>query len=152
MIRGRLAWLAAALAALSLAGAVAGLWFWRQISRPYAGWDGAEAVVLLERGLDAGSMLERLGEAGVLRSPGVLRAWLALRGGAGALQAGEYRFDSPASPFEVLDRLARGDVVLHPVTLPEGLVLEDTAAIELELEGSCGQLDVRHTSQDGVIR
>ena len=44
-----------------------------------------------------------------------------------SLKAGEYRFDRPATPFEVVDRLARGDVFLRPITFPEGLTLREMA-------------------------
>jgi UPF0755 protein len=121
----RLAVGALALTVIGLACAAA--WAWRTLHVPHAGWEGAEAVVLLEPGLDAGSVLRELGQAGVLRHPRIVRAWLSLRGESGGLQAGEYRFDAPATPLEVLARLARGDVVLHEVTIPEGLVLRETA-------------------------
>jgi UPF0755 protein len=72
-------------------------------------------------------VLERLEAAGVIRSALPLRVWLLFRGGGDDLHAGEYRFAAPASPLDVLGRLRRGDVVLHAVTLPEGLVLEEIA-------------------------
>jgi len=97
-------------------------------SRPYAGWEGDHVDVELEPGIDAGTMLERLHEAGVVRHAGLVRAWLWWTGGAGTLQAGEYRFSEPATAMQVLARLRRGDVLLHAVTVPEGLSREETAA------------------------
>src|SRR5690606_32971242 len=44
------------------------------------------------------------------------------------IHAGEYRFAPPISTREVLDRLVRGAVVTHPVTVVEGLTLAETAA------------------------
>ncbi|MEE8137871.1 MAG: endolytic transglycosylase MltG, partial [Thermoanaerobaculia bacterium] len=43
------------------------------------------------------------------------------------LKAGEYRFSGPAATPEVLERLIRGEVVTHAVTLVEGWTLEETA-------------------------
>lgn len=102
-------------------------WAYSQLSQPYAGWEGKAADVLIEPGLDAGGLLERLAQAGVVRQPAIVRAWLSLRGGADRLHAGEYRFERPLSAFEVLDRLQRGDVRLYAVTFPEGLVLGQIA-------------------------
>ncbi len=113
-------------ALLLVAGGIAG-WAWNRWTAPYAGWSGTYVDVDLAAGSSAAAMLQRLGEAGVLRDPKTLRAWIALRGGGELLQAGEYRFDRPIAPFDVLDRLRRGDVLLHPVTVPEGLVLEEIA-------------------------
>lgn len=115
----------------ALLGALAALgglfWLQRFLHEPHAGWQGQAVDVELPAGLDAGAMLERLAAAGVVRNPRVLRAWLAARGGAERLHAGEYRFERPASPLEVLRRLRAGDVLLHPLTIPEGLTLAEVA-------------------------
>jgi UPF0755 protein len=103
-------------------------WAWRALHRPYAGWEGDAVEVVLEPGLDAGTVVRRLSDAGVMRHPRLARTWLAWRGAADRILAGEYRFDAPASPVDVLRRLERGDVMLHPVTLPEGLTRVEIAA------------------------
>jgi UPF0755 protein len=114
---------------LLVASAVPAIWFSWNLHSPYAEWTGDHVDVMLEPGLGAGEMLRRLGRAGVLRHPGMLRAWLSVRGGAESLQAGEYRFESSASALEVLKRLQSGDVLLHAVTIPEGLTLVETAEL-----------------------
>jgi UPF0755 protein len=98
------------------------------LSRPHAGWDGEFVDVELEPGVDAGTVLLRLRDAGVIEHRLPLRLWLAWKGGSGGLHAGEYRFDEPASPLEVLARLQAGDVLLHPITIPEGLTLAEIAS------------------------
>jgi UPF0755 protein len=102
-------------------------WVAYRLGEPHADWEGEAVVVELPRGMDAASMLERLNEAGVVRHPTLLRVWLAVRGGATGLKAGEYRFDRPVSDLSALDKLQRGEVLLHPVTVPEGLDLEEVA-------------------------
>jgi UPF0755 protein len=42
-------------------------------------------------------------------------------------QAGEYRFDKAASPLEVFERLARGDIFYYELVVPEGKNLFDIA-------------------------
>ncbi len=108
--------MALVLAVLSVAG-----WAWFELHKPHAGWEGEAAEIVLEPGLHAGKVLRRLAAAGVLEHPRLARAWLSWRGGAESLHAGEYRFDEAVTPLEVLRRLERGEVVLHSVTLPEGL-------------------------------
>ena len=44
------------------------------------------------------------------------------------LQAGEYRFERPASPLEVYDRIARGDIFYYELVVPEGRNMFDIAA------------------------
>lgn len=110
------------------------LWVDHEMRRPHAGWSGASVDVVLEPGLDAGSMLAELAAAGVLRYPRLARAWLLARGGADRLHAGEYRFDQPISAREALRRLRAGDVLLHEITLPEGLT-RSAVALRLEAAG-----------------
>ncbi len=102
-------------------------WFVRSINVPFSGWSGEAVDVVLEPGLGATTMLDRLQQAGVLGQPRLARLWVSLRNRGDKLQAGEYRFAEPASAVEVLERIERGDVLLHAATVPEGLVLEEIA-------------------------
>jgi len=111
-----------------LAVAVAAVWAWHELTTPVEAWGGGPVMVDLPRGLHAGAMFGKLHEDGVLRSPGLLRVWVGLRGGGERLHAGEYRFDEPLSSLAVLAMLERGEVVLHSMTLPEGLDIAEAAA------------------------
>lgn len=113
--------------ALLLLAVGAALWAHGAMSRPHRGWDGESVEIVVEPGVDAGTVLQRLHDAGVIRHPGLVKLWLRWNGGSGSLHAGEYRFDEAASALQVLERLRNGDVLLHPVTLPEGLDLAETA-------------------------
>ena len=125
---------AAAIGLLLVVLSAAGAWVWadRSMRKAHAGWAGTSVDVELAPGTPATRMVRQLGQAGVLRHPRVVTLWLRWRGGAGQLQAGEYRFDEAITPRQVLQRLRDGDVLLHPVTFPEGLVLEEVAAILAE--------------------
>jgi len=67
------------------------------------------------------TIARQLEEKGVIRSALMLRILARLRGEALDLQSGEYRFAGAANLSAVLERLRRGDVVLHRLTVPEGL-------------------------------
>jgi len=127
VISGRRLALALAVGLPLLAAALCAGWIWIELVTPHAGWQGSEAVVVLERGMPATAMLAVLREAGVLRRSWPLRVWLALRGGAERLSWGEYRFDRPLPPLRVLAMLEQARVWLHAVTIPEGLTIEATA-------------------------
>lgn len=45
----------------------------------------------------------------------------------GVLKAGEYRFDHPVPMVEVYNRLVRGDIYFHALTIPEGYNIFDIA-------------------------
>lgn len=119
------------LAALGVvAGAAAGMiWLDRASARPYDGHPGEVRLVAVAPGTSVDAIGRQLVAAGVVRDPQVFR-WALWRSGVGRrLQAGEYRFEGPMSAREVVEKLARGDVALWPVTFPEGLSIAEMAAL-----------------------
>ncbi|HRC26872.1 MAG TPA: endolytic transglycosylase MltG, partial [Alphaproteobacteria bacterium] len=80
-----------------------------------------EKLVLIPRGSGLNAIADRLAREGVVSSALMFRA-AALAGGAQAsLRAGEYLFAPGQSMETVIDRLARGDVFIRKITVPEGL-------------------------------
>ncbi len=116
------------LALVGLAVPIAGgVWVWQTLHRPYRAYQG-ERLIAVEPGTGARAILERLEEAGVLPDARLARAFLVYRLGDPSLKAGEYRFEEPLSTPQVLDKLIRGRVVTYPVTVIEGLTLEEIAS------------------------
>jgi UPF0755 protein len=86
----------------------------------------SETFVDIAPGTGTQGIAEQLQHAGILRSALELDALKLYRGGS--LKAGEYRFDHPATPAEVYDRLRRGDVYTVALRIPEGYNIFDIAA------------------------
>jgi UPF0755 protein len=114
---------------LAIAAAILGRTAWSRVHEPYKGYDAAEQFVEIPAGASAAEIRKRLLEAGVVRDELTLRAALRWSGTSRGLQAGEYRFDRPMSPVEVVEKLARGDVYGHRVTFPEGLTILEMARV-----------------------
>jgi UPF0755 protein len=94
-----------------------------------------ETFVDIPPGTGATAIATRLERAGIIRSRYAFDL-LRLRKG-GTLKAGEYRFDHPAPPAGVYDRLLRGDVYTQSLTIPEGYNIFDIAnAVEAAGFGS----------------
>ncbi|MDE2692203.1 MAG: endolytic transglycosylase MltG [Acidobacteriota bacterium] len=133
-------WLAvgavAALAALAAAAAGLVAWAEREVERPLG---SGNVELAIERGAPLVSILDQLSAAGVIGDPLLARLYLDYRRPDDVLQAGEYRFEQPMSTVAALDRVIRGDVVTYPVTVIEGLTLQETAE-HLASEGF-GELD-----------
>jgi UPF0755 protein len=118
------------LAVLLGLAAAGGVWFvYQRAHQPYRGFTGAEQFVDIAPGTGAAAIGRRLAEAGVVRDAQTFRAALWLSGRARELKAGEYRFDREASPLEVIDRLARGDVYKRLITFREGLTIPEMAQV-----------------------
>ena len=128
MIR-RLLGLAVVLVLLGIvAAAGAGWWAWSTLHEPYRGWAGDEHLVTIESGTSASVILDRLATDGVVYDARLARLYLVHQLGDPPLHAGEYRFDRPLSTPEALDKLIRGEVVTHPLTLIEGLTIDEVAS------------------------
>jgi UPF0755 protein len=77
-------------------------------------------IVVIRPGASTNEIGVLLQQAGVVRSASHFTIAARFRRTAYALREGEYRL-SPAMPLlRVVDILARGEVVLHPLTIPEG--------------------------------
>ena len=82
--------------------------------------EARQQVVVIPPGASLSQIAALLADAGVLRSPTAFVVAARVRGVGGRLQWGEYLLSAAMSPLEILDRLARGQVLLHRVTIPEG--------------------------------
>jgi len=120
----------AALVALALlvAAALGGLYtlVTRELERPLA--LARPVVVHLPRGAGVAEITRRLVEAGVVRRPWLFRLHLALSGRDRRLRAGEYRFEPGMTLAAAVDRMVRGQVLLHRITVPEGLTVREVYA------------------------
>jgi UPF0755 protein len=67
--------------------------------------------------------------AGVVRDVPTFRLALWMSQQGRRLKAGDYRFDRAMTPFEIIDKIARGDVFVISVTFPEGLTFAEMAKI-----------------------
>ena len=137
---------------LAVVVAAGGVWLLLGSAKPYKGYPAAEQFVDIPPGAGPAAIGRRLAASGVVRDELSFRVALARSGQARRLQAGEYRFDRPMSAREVIDKLARGDVFLRPITFPEGLTAAQMAQI-YERDGGGAKADfVRATNDVALIR
>jgi UPF0755 protein len=85
-----------------------------------------QKFVLLKPGYSTRRIGRELTNAGVIRSPYGFLLWHYFHRGR-SIKAGEYLFERSADLREVHSRLARGDVYVHTVVVPEGFTMFDIA-------------------------
>lgn len=85
-----------------------------------------QKFVLLKPGYSTRRIGRELTNAGVIRSPYGFLLWHYFHRGR-SVKAGEYLFERSADLREVHSRLARGDVYVHTVVVPEGFTMFDIA-------------------------
>ena len=109
-------------------GAAAAVLYTR-VNQPYRGYGGAEQFVEIPQGAGSLGIGERLVSSGVIRDLTTFRTALWMSHKGRVLKAGEYRFDRAMTPFEIIDKIARGDVFVITVTFPEGHTIAEMAKI-----------------------
>jgi UPF0755 protein len=102
----------------------AGGWVAWQVYAPVT--PPANTSLLLHSGYSTRRIAAELKKAGVIRSELAFRLWHELHPKP-SLKAGEYRFERAASLLQVYERIARGDIYFHVVTIPEGYTMFDIA-------------------------
>jgi len=85
-----------------------------------------QKFVMLRPGYSTRRIAAELKSAGVIQSRLAFVLWHRIHRKQ-SLKAGEYLFDTAATPLEVHDRLVHGDVYVHTVVIPEGYTIFDVA-------------------------
>ena len=116
----------AAAAAVLLIIVVLSYWFYSTLTTPNS-HDKANQFIVIEKGSAPSAIIDKLAVEGVLASPFATKTYLRTLGDAAKLQAGEYQFESPISPLQVLKELERGETQTVKLTIPEGFTRFDIA-------------------------
>jgi UPF0755 protein len=132
MTRSRVRWVRRGLGLVAAVGVLAGVatLAWRhEMRRTRIAADAAPVRLVVPPGSSAEAIGRKLEALGLVRHPLVFGLLVRARGLGGELKAGEYALEGPLSLEQILDQLARGDVVRKEVTIPEGRTLEETALL-----------------------
>jgi UPF0755 protein len=79
-----------------------------------------EVTVVIAPKTGTKAMLAQLHEAGLVPPPMLTVIPMLMNADYKRLQAGEYAFATGTTPAQVIDKIARGEVVVHKITIPEG--------------------------------
>jgi UPF0755 protein len=125
----------AALAALVLLGLAAGgaVYLGASALRESADPSGAPQVFWVNANESLEPVARRLDENGLLPQraffgPRAFALYAKFTGKDRAIKSGEYELAPSLTPIAILDKLVIGQVMMHEVTLPEGLRLDEVAA------------------------
>src|SRR4051812_39551571 len=89
---------------------------------------GVRSVVLAP-GSGPRTIAQALAQAGLISDQGRFLTHLRFFRRGQVPKAGEYEFDGPQTPDDVLARLVKGEVKLYRFTVPEGLRIDEVAPI-----------------------
>jgi UPF0755 protein len=108
---------------------VISFWFYYGIHQPFRGYTGSEKNVEVSRGMGVMAIGRKLAEAGVVRDAYSFCIAVGLSQDRHSLKAGEYKFDQPMTPIQVVEKIEKGDVQVRSITFPEGLTIREMAKI-----------------------
>jgi UPF0755 protein len=114
--------------AVLLLAAVAGLsyWLYSSLTARHTHEKSGQYIVI-EKGSTPSQIVGKLADEGVLPGKWATLAYLRVAGEPSKLQAGEYNFESPISPLEVIKELEKGEERTVKFTVPEGFTRFDIA-------------------------
>lgn len=101
-------------------------WIHRSLNTPHAHNKDNE-YIQISHGSSPGQILVKLASEGILSDQIPLKIYLKITGTGNKMQAGEYLFDSPITPLEVLGELNNGRLRTVKLTIPEGFTRFDIA-------------------------
>ena len=119
---------------LACFGLAADLWFYA--NKPIS--DNPEKIVVhLKPGQSFAKTTKILEEKGLINSPFRFNLISRFKGYDKKVQAGEYLLSETMTPLHILEKMARGEVKLYKLTIPEGLNIYQIA--ELASQGDFAQ-------------
>jgi len=101
-------------------------WIYSSLNKPHA-HSKANQFIEIPKGSNPNEIIEKLAGEGVLQSVLPVQIYIRSFGDANKLRAGEYKFNSPISPLQVLKELEKGEERTTKLSIPEGFTRFDIA-------------------------
>jgi len=125
-------------------------WVYNSLNTPYA-HNKDNQYIQIPKGSSPNQIIAKLNAEGILSSQIPLKIYLKLNSTGNEMQAGEYQFNSPITPLEVLAELKKGRLRTVKLTIPEGFTRFDIAkriAAQFPKNEPAGESDVLKLMDD----
>lgn len=107
--------------------ALIGIDFYQKVFTPYAGYDSKTITVNIKPGAAVSAIARQLYRHHIISNYYYFRIYYRLFFNNMSFKTGEYQFDRPMTMKEVIEKLYEGLVVLHKITIKEGLIIREIA-------------------------
>src|SRR5690606_4985971 len=112
---------------LAIVGFAAGsYWLYSSLTTPVE-HDKTGQYIVIEKGSTPKQIIKKLEGEGIITASAATELYVRTLGDPSKMQAGEYQFDSPISPMQVLKQLEKGEDQTIKLTIPEGFTRFDIA-------------------------
>ena len=86
-------------------------------------------TVLFKKGMGFRAIVDKMANYGVIDHPWLFKVMAVVLGDARKFKAGEYEFSAAINPRLVMSMIAEGRVVVHKITMPEGMNVRQVVAM-----------------------
>jgi UPF0755 protein len=86
-----------------------------------------DQIFIVHKGSTLREVIDDLEKKGIIANKAPLLLWSRLSGHGTRIKAGEYRLNGRMAPLGVLQILGKGNIITHPVTIPEGFTIKQIA-------------------------
>jgi UPF0755 protein len=107
--------------------ALIGIDFYQNVFTPYAGYDAKAVTINIKPGASVSAIARQLYRSHIISNYYYFRIYYRLFFNNMSFKTGEYQFDRPMTMKEVIEKLYEGLVVLHKITIEEGLIIPEIA-------------------------
>lgn len=104
-----------------------GIDFYQKVFTPYTGYDSKTATINIKPGSSVSAIARLLYRKHIISNYYYFRIYYRLFFNNISFKTGEYQFDRPMTMKEVIEKLYEGLVVLHKITIEEGLIIPEIA-------------------------
>ncbi len=101
-------------------------WLYSSLNKPYQ-HDKVGKLIEIEKGTLPNQIIAKLASEGIIESETPTLVYLRTFGDSSKLQAGDYSFQSPITPLQVIAELEKGKERTVKLTIPEGFTRFDIA-------------------------
>src|ERR1051325_4404632 len=133
---------------LLVAAAGAGLAFWVRAQFYTPVEHDENQAVIVQPGMSTQAIIGKLNQIGIVKNPSAFAFYLRALRRSGQLKAGVYKFDSPITPMQAVEKILRGEVTYERVTIPEGYNRFDIAKTLARVTGKATEQEFLRLMND----
>ncbi|MCU0288869.1 MAG: endolytic transglycosylase MltG [Acidobacteria bacterium] len=111
-----------------------GIDFYQKVYTAYKEYPDA-VIIEVKKGTTVSTIGNQLSREKIIASSLYFKIYYRLFFSKASIKSGEYQFDHPMSMKEVIETLTQGKVLLHKITIPEGLIIKEIALLVEQTRG-----------------
>ncbi|MBI3652523.1 MAG: endolytic transglycosylase MltG [Acidobacteria bacterium] len=131
---------------LIITGIGAGFWVRTNFYQPVV--HDENQTIIVQQGMSTQAIIGKLQQIGIVKNPTVFALYVRALRRSGHLKAGVYKFDSPISPMQAIEKMLRGEVTYERVTIPEGYNRFDIARTLAKVTGKASEQEFLRLMND----